>query len=110
MMMVPIYLVAAHMAGDYLFQTSYMAARKLTDGLVRFSHVAVYALCFVPAAWAAHPSGWGMAAFVVWLALLHFATDSHRWRTSNPWPPMPILQDQSLHAVQIAVLAGLFLT
>lgn len=28
----------------------------------------------------------------------------------NPWPPMPILVDQTLHVCQLALLGGLFLT
>lgn len=28
----------------------------------------------------------------------------------NPWPAMPLMIDQTLHVVQIAVLGGLFLT
>lgn len=105
-----LYLIASHMAGDYLFQSAHMAAHKLHDWKVRLWHVAVYTACFVPAVVAAHSSLWRDGAFLAALAVAHFATDSKRWRTSNPWPAMPILQDQSLHAVQIAVLAGLFLS
>jgi hypothetical protein len=99
-------LVAAHMAGDYLFQSSHMAANKLSDWRVRLWHCAVYTLCFAPVA-LLHASPGRSAAFLGLLFAAHFATDSKRWRTSNPWPAMPILQDQSLHAVQIAVLAHL---
>jgi hypothetical protein len=32
------------------------------------------------------------------------------WPTPNEWPAMPILIDQTLHVVQLAVLGGLFLS
>lgn len=35
--------------------------------------------------------------------------DTMRWPPPNEWPSMPILIDQTLHIVQIAVLAGIFL-
>lgn len=108
--MLAMYLLAAHMAGDYLFQSSWMAANKLRDRNARALHVLVYTACFVPAALAAHVSGSHVALFLYLLASAHYITDSRRWRTSNPWPAMPILQDQSLHAVQVAVLGGFLLT
>jgi hypothetical protein len=108
--MISIYLLAAHMAGDYLFQSAEMAARKLEDWRIRGEHVIVYTLCFVPVAATHGRFPFAGLLFLALLAAAHFATDSKRWRTSNPWPAMPILQDQSLHIVQIAVLAGLFLS
>lgn len=105
--MLGLYLVASHMAGDYLFQSAYMAAHKLRSRLVRLSHVAVYCLCFLPVA--VVYGGWAAPFFLLALGVVHYLTDSKRWRTSNPWPAMPILQDQSLHVVQIAVLGGLIL-
>lgn len=105
--MIALYLISAHMAGDYLFQTHWMAAGKLGSWWPRFIHVLVYTACFIPVA-LAEGSGARAAAFLGALYVLHFLTDSHRWRTANPWPPMPILHDQSLHAVQLALLGGLF--
>ncbi len=108
--MIGFYLLAAHMAGDYLFQSTRMAAGKLGSARIRAEHVSVYVFCFAPIAYfyAGFP-GWRAPAFLALLWAAHFATDSKRWRTTNPWPAMPILQDQSLHAVQIAVLGALFL-
>lgn len=108
--MIALYLIAAHMAGDYLLQTSQMAALKLTNWRVRARHVTVYTGCCMLAAMAGGVWGWRLVAFAVSVYIAHFITDSHRWRTDNPWPPMPILHDQSLHAVQLAVFGGLFLT
>ena len=105
--MIGLYLIACHMAGDYLFQSSTMAARKLTDRRWRLWHVVVYTACFVPVAAVFTGSASLAVTFLLCLGFLHFLTDSKRWRTANPWPAMPILQDQSLHIVQIAILGGL---
>lgn len=104
--MLGLYLIASHMAGDFLFQSEYMAAHKLHDRYVRFMHVSVYCACFLPVALIY--GGWKAPWFLIMLGITHYLIDSKRWRTSNPWRPMPILHDQSLHAVQLAALGGLF--
>lgn len=98
-------LVAVHMTGDYILQSAYMAAHKLTDWRVRMIHVLVYTLVFSAAMLMYEPNAWRYNAACLWVGVTHFLTDSKRWRTSNPWPSMPILQDQSLHAVELAVAA-----
>jgi hypothetical protein len=105
---IAMYLLAAHMSGDYLFQSAWMAANKLTNAWIRAVHVLVYTGCFLPIALIY--LGLHGLLFLYLLAVFHFITDSHRWRTSNPWPAMPILQDQSLHILQIAILGAIFLT
>lgn len=100
-----ILLLASHMAGDYIFQSAHMAAHKLTDPGIRMWHVNVYTICFLPVTFAFMESQWQGAAFLALLWIAHFLTDSKRWRTTNPWPSMPMLQDQSLHIVQIALLS-----
>lgn len=107
--MIALWIIAAHMAGDYLFQTNWMATNKLTDWSARARHVTVYALCFIPVAIVYAPNLSTYVAFLVLLWITHFLIDSKRWRTSNPWPAMPILHDQALHAVQLAILVSLFL-
>jgi hypothetical protein len=82
-----------------------MAANKLTDWRVRAAHVLVYAATFAVAGAFYADTLWQWALAVMFVGAAHFATDSKRWRTSNPWPAMPILQDQSLHAVQLAIAA-----
>jgi hypothetical protein len=96
------------MAGDYIFQSARMAALKLTNWRIRLEHVAVYTACFSPVSLTTR-SAWRAGGFLAFVAISHFLTDSRRWRTSNPWPAMPILQDQSLHAVQLAVIGAIFL-
>lgn len=135
--MIALWLIAAHMAGDYLLQTRWQAARKLDEPWVRLRHVTTYTAAFVPVVLLAHGASWlawGRVVFLVALFVLHFATDSRRfhstlgdavvWRLGpsqrterragfplgpSPWTPLPILIDQSLHLVQLAVLGSLFL-
>lgn len=144
--MLPLYLLAAHLVGDFVLQTRWQAVGKFTDSSLRMRHVWTYSIPFWPIA-VAYDEGtrWHGLAFIVGLVLLHFLTDSRRfastlgdvvaWRMMsgnnvagtlkkpgeaeqpiymrlppNPWTPIPILIDQSLHVVQLAVLGGLFLT
>ena len=46
--MLPLYLIAAHLVGDFVFQTRWQAAAKLTDRYARAAHVSTYLLAFVP--------------------------------------------------------------
>lgn len=100
-------LLAAHLFGDYVFQTDEMARLKLSDPGVRARHVNRYVLCFVPAILASRAGFRRSAAFLVSLWLAHFATDSRRWLPNEDWPPGTVLNDQALHALQLAVLGRL---
>ncbi len=154
--LIPLYLLACHLIGDFLLQSRSMAALKLTNAGVRFWHVAVYAIPFwVLMFYLYHPgASWHPLAFVYSLMVLHFFTDSRRFTSSpmdwlewkfmsqaqkrdewlhyfiedepistpmlklrdagklppNAWKPLSIVIDQTLHLIQIAVLAGVFLT
>lgn len=46
--MCSLWLIAAHMLGDYVFQNDWMAANNLKDPFVRLVHVVFYSLCFLP--------------------------------------------------------------
>jgi hypothetical protein len=105
---IALYLLAAHMIGDYVVQTEAMAAGKLRDRRIRARHVTAYTACFVPALLASTASPAAAAGFLAALWAGHFVTDSRRWASGAAWPPKPILVDQSLHLLQLAVLGGLF--
>lgn len=182
--MIALWLIAAHMVGDFVLQDRWEAAAKLTDPELRARHVLKYAVPFVPVAlvyqrspWFRGEAGWENAClFLAGLIGLHYLTDSRRftstlgdviaWRfmrrvmvpsdsphvtrildgrsvemltftrepvhremtttgriveeldgflivdvdlLPNPWPPISIMVDQSLHLLQIAVLAAVFL-
>lgn len=120
-MLLPLDLLAAHMMGDYILQSHFMAANKLTNWRVRLLHVSAYSIpFFLVGLWhllgmdamlrphiEAMPVNVRLLWFMALLFVMHFATDSKRFRTSNPWTPLPILIDQSLHIAQIAILARL---
>lgn len=166
--MIGLYLIAAHLAGDFLFQNRWQAALKLESRRMREQHVIGYAVPFVPLAIIYGNGVYGSAGFMLWLVILHFATDSRRFRSTlgdvvqwqvdrrrapgevrrawvtylygpsdhyptlalgermaaakdiagrtlwfpppNPWPPTPLMVDQTLHLIQLAVLGAIFLT
>jgi hypothetical protein len=167
---IALYLIAAHLVGDFVLQTRWQAAGKFTDRRLRLRHVTAYCVPFVavllviPAldgTWLDehrgifYPANPGRVpqklAFLALLFVLHYATDSRRFRSTlgdvvawvwmtpsgtdpatvdalalqpmavyrtevpnspppNPWPPVPILIDQTLHICQIAILGALFLS
>jgi hypothetical protein len=100
-------LLACHMVGDYITQTGNMAANKLTDSKVRARHVCAYAAGFVPFVFASRVPLWRKVIFLTLLWTTHFVTDSRRWASGEEWPPKPILVDQALHSVQLALLGRL---
>ena len=97
------------MLGDYLLQTDWMAANKLHSAWARTVHVSVYTLAFIPLA-LVYSTTMGRAwSFVALVYITHWITDSRRWASDKVWPPKPILFDQALHVLQLAVLGALFL-
>lgn len=78
--MIALYLLAAHLTGDFLFQTRWQAAVKLEDWTVRLTHVSVYAIPFIPivAVYGQPNAFW----FLLLLGAAHFATDSFRFHSS----------------------------
>lgn len=101
-------LLAAHMVGDYILQTHHQAIHKLTSPLVRAAHVTTYTLCFIPSAWLAGLSLSMAALFLALVWVTHFIVDSRRWASGEQWTPKPILVDQAIHLVVLAVLAQVF--
>lgn len=80
--MLPLYLLAAHLFGDYLLQNRWMARRKLDSRRWRTYHVTVYTLPFLPiVALYAHTWTRGVL-FVVLLFVLHWLTDSRQFRST----------------------------
>jgi hypothetical protein len=97
-------LLAAHLVGDYIFQTDEEAKKKFTERKHLEKHVFKYTLAFVPFLFFSNASGQSKASFLALLALTHYITDSRRWSSGEDWPSRPILVDQALHAVQLAIL------
>lgn len=148
--MIALWLLAAHLVGDFILQTRWQAVGKFGStrdaSALRAKHVLAYCLPFVPIAFA-YAGGPGRAlGFLLLLAVFHYATDARRFTSTlgdtiawhfgsagppvekrgvhaamgadlgqfiklapNPWSPLPTLIDQTLHVVQIAVLAGVLL-
>jgi hypothetical protein len=77
-----LYLLAAHMVGDYLLQTRWQAAAKFEDAWARTRHVLGYCVPFVPVAFYAAPSARQAVVFLAALYVLHFLTDARRVRST----------------------------
>lgn len=102
-------LLAGHMLGDYILQTDHMATFKLKSAWVRAYHVSVYCLCFLPLMPLAGLTDPGrLLLFLILLWATHFATDCRRWASADKWPPKPILIDQSIHIVTLALMGRAF--
>jgi hypothetical protein len=99
--MLSLYLLAAHMVGDFILQGEWIASRKLSDWRVRALHVTLYVIPFALIS----PD----ARFLASLWALHFLVDCRRWCASNPWPLKTLAVDQSLHVATIAALGAAFL-
>lgn len=94
----PLYALAAHAAGDFPLQTSWMAKNKFDSRVVRAVHVAVYTVAFIPVAIASEWTKRQSAMFLGTLAATHFAIDTRRWNDA-----VPIWFDQALHVIALAV-------
>lgn len=170
-----LWLLAAHMMGDFVLSSRWQAAGKLTDRWIRLDHCVGYTAPFVLVA-LVYGDGWvAWYVFPVSVLALHYLTDSRRFQSTlgdwvhwrlfdparyvtltthdpqvhvrgdrvkvyanygggetavltgrvvdraddeveaimdlppNPWGPLPIMVDQTLHLVQIALLASLLL-
>jgi hypothetical protein len=99
-------LIAAHLVGDFLLQTRWMALNKLEHWQPRLVHVLVYSLPFVLVLSVDHVALGRAALFLGLNFAAHFVIDSRRWASAE-WPPKPILVDQALHAATLAALAHL---
>lgn len=107
--MTSLLLLAAHMVGDYILQTDYMAANKLTNTWVRALHVTLYCLPFIAVALVIGTAVQETSWFILAVWVTHFITDTRRWASGDKWPPKPIIVDQTIHAVCLAVLGFIFL-
>ncbi len=143
--MIVLWLLVAHLVGDYLLQTRWQAVEKFgwTRRAMQYRtrHVAAYCVPFIPISIVYGGFHLWIDWFLVDLALWHWLTDAQRftrtpgewlvWRVRaprvavdripmtgdpreplppNPWPTIGLAIDQTLHLVQIAVLASIFLT
>lgn len=98
-------LLAAHMVGDYILQTNKEAIFKTKDLKILHDHCIKYTASFVPFLLLGRDKN--KLAFLCLVYLTHFLTDSRRWASGEDWPPKPILVDQAIHAVTLAVLRRL---
>lgn len=107
-MNVSLLILAAHMLGDFVFQTQWVADRKLKSAWVRLLHVWTYTACFLPIVGLASLSLRQAVAFLLLVFITHFITDSRRWASSDLWELKPLMVDQTIHITTLAILAAAF--
>lgn len=110
--MIGLMMLAAHMAGDFLFQTKWIAENKLKSWEARFVHCLIYVMCFIPVEWyAKHYMGvkdtFGLG---FWLFTTHFIADSRRWASDEHWEHKPFFVDQTIHIITLAIIGGVYFT
>lgn len=81
-----------------------MVTQKLRNPSVRAEHVSWYVLPFLVAGIASRANYGRLAVFMGLLWITHFVIDSRRWLPDEDWGLGEILNDQALHAVQLAIL------
>jgi hypothetical protein len=113
----PLWFLACHMVGDYIFQTDDMAAKKMSCPQVRTKHVIWYLVPFAMTAprfiFLLHGHGldawYRYLMFLFTLGLMHWITDMRRWASGEKWCAKPIMVDQTLHVLQISLCTSWFI-
>jgi len=101
--MISLYLLTAHLMGDFVIQTDRMAAEKLHSRSVRAFHVATYSVPFLPLL--SLTSTTGSLVFVLSNGVLHYAIDTRRWaEPKDELESYPIIIDQIMHLTVLTIL------
>jgi Protein of unknown function (DUF3307) len=119
--MLSIWLIGLHMLGDYILQTDRMAAKKLIDWRVRTEHVFMYTYPFYFFCLVREYLRGGyilclshrhymILGFAGSLFITHWITDCRRWASGDKWCAKPIMVDQTIHILTLAILGSIFLT
>jgi len=109
---ISLWLLTAHMLGDFPFQPQWMSEMKIDEVGTRFIHCSIHAFLFVPIAWVAL-IGVSQFVFVGWIFASHFIIDSRRWvEPKEGWGERWVwLMDQIMHLTALSLslpVAGLF--
>lgn len=104
----PLTLLACHLVGDFILQTNTQAQLKFVNSRVRAQHVTTYTLAFLPAIAVGHLGFFSGVFFLLFIWITHFILDSKRWASGRDWAPKPIMVDQTLHIVVLAIAYHLF--
>lgn len=98
--MIALQILALHMMGDFVIQNDWMAKRKFTSRLVLTLHVLTYTALFAASAFLQHWPWW----VPVLVFVTHWITDSRRWASDKYWSCKPIMVDQTIHIVTLAII------
>lgn len=102
-MSVELFILTAHLVGDFILQTDWMASQKLERPSVRFAHVLVYHLPFIGLVLFFSPLD--TLLFILASVVAHFVIDSRRWaEPKDELESYPIIVDQTLHLVTLTTI------
>lgn len=113
---VGLWLLAAHLIGDFPLQPTWMAEKKtwlhtpgerLEGGVTLIIHVLIHGFLFVPIA-VTTLSGTAQVGFLAWVLGSHFVIDSRRWvKPKEGWghdgQAWVWLNDQIMHLTALAL-------
>lgn len=99
--MLALWIIALHMFGDFVTQTHNMAQYKFSCWKWRTFHVIIYTVPFIPLAFLLGGT-WEPWILILLIFIPHWILDSRRWVQSD-WAPKPVLVDQSLHILCLAL-------
>ncbi len=101
---VSLWLLTAHMLGDFPFQPQWMTETKIDEVGTRFIHCAIHGFLFIPLAWIML-DGVSQVAFILWIFGSHFIIDSRRWvEPKEGWGERWVwLIDQIMHLTALSL-------
>jgi len=104
--MISLYILSAHLTGDFILQTDKMAKNKLDSHIWRTIHVLFYTLMFVPVIILTSLS----PLFLVFVAIPHWIIDTRRWvESKDGFESYPIVVDQTLHIISLTIAVAIFI-
>ena len=101
-------ILAAHMLGDFLLQTDWMADNKKCDLLALSVHVTIYTFCQAIAFHFMAFNNPDMRSFaipamsLIWLS--HFVVDTVDFQKGHKWAQRGFWLDQSWHILTLVVI------
>ena len=115
---VSLWMLVAHLAGDFPLQPSWVARKKTwydsegserIEGIIALTfHVVIHGLLFLPIAFFTLPTITHIAVFLLWVVGTHAIIDSRRWMEpkegwSNDGMMWVWLNDQIMHLAALSL-------
>ena len=104
-----LFVLGAHLIGDFPLQTDEMASKKFDSIKVRLKHILAYHSAFTPLILFIDIRH--LAMLLALSAIAHFLIDSKRWlKGKGNIPYFSLIVDQSLHIYSLGIILMLIQT